>query len=242
MTEQIYNSDAYKKELKSKIIEINEDHVVLDKTIFFPGGGGQPNDLGSISSGETDRDITNVSWKKGKIAHFSDNLKDLSVGDVILCKIDWDRRFKLMRTHTAMHILCGVIWRDYKASVTGGNMEPLKGRMDFEFPSLSAELREEIEEKVNLEVRKDREISVDFLPREKAFQIPDLIRTKVSLLPESLKIIRTINIHGLDLQADGGTHVSSTSHVGYIKITGHESKGKINKRLRISVLSHLESQ
>jgi|TARA_B100000214_G_scaffold375341_1_gene361254 misacylated tRNA(Ala) deacylase len=242
MTEQIYNSDAYKKELKSKIIEINEDHVVLDKTIFFPGGGGQPNDLGSISSGETDRDITNVSWKNGKIAHFSDNLKDLSVGDVVLCKIDWDRRFKLMRTHTAMHILCGVIWRDYKASVTGGNMEPLKGRMDFEFPSLSAELREEIEEKVNLEVRKDREISVDFLPREKAFQIPDLIRTKVSLLPESLKIIRTINIHGLDLQADGGTHVSSTSHVGYIKITGHESKGKINKRLRISVLSHLESQ
>ncbi len=242
MTEQIYNSDAYKKELKSKIIEINEDHVVLDKTIFFPGGGGQPNDLGSISSGETDRDITNVSWKNGKIAHFSDNLKDLSVGEVVLCKIDWDRRFKLMRTHTAMHILCGVIWRDYKASVTGGNMEPLKGRMDFEFPSLSAELREEIEEKVNLEVRKDREISVDFLPREKAFQIPDLIRTKVSLLPESLKIIRTINIHGLDLQADGGTHVSSTSHVGYIKITGHESKGKINKRLRISVLSHLESQ
>ena len=238
MTEQIYNSDAYKKELKSKIIEINEDHVVLDKTIFFPGGGGQPNDLGSISSGETDRDITNVSWKNGKIAHFSDNLKDLSVGDVVLSKIDWDRRFKLMRTHTAMHILCGVIWRDYKASVTGGNMEPLKGRMDFEFPSLSAELREEIEEKVNLEVRKDREISVDFLPREKAFQIPDLIRTKVSLLPESLKIIRTINIHGLDLQADGGTHVSSTSHVGYIKITGHESKGKINKRLRIAVLDN----
>ena len=115
-------------------------------------------------------------------------------------------------------------------------MEPLKGRMDFEFPSLSAELRDEIEEKINLEVREDRKISVDFLPREEAFQIPDLIRTKVNLLPESLKIIRTINIHGLDLQADGGTHVSSTSNVGYIKITGHESKGKINKRLRIAVL------
>ena len=142
-----------------------------------------------------------------------------------------------MRTHTALHILCGVVWRDYKASVTGGNMEPLKGRMDFEFPSLSAELRDEIEEKINLEV-KDRKISVDFLPREEAFQIPDLIRTKVNLLPESLKIIRTINIHGLDLQADGGTHVSSTSNVGYIKITGHESKGKINKRLRIAVLDN----
>ena len=143
-----------------------------------------------------------------------------------------------MRTHTALHILCGVVWRDYKASVTGGNMEPLKGRMDFEFPSLSAELRDEIEEKINLEVREDRKISVDFLPREEAFQIPDLIRTKVNLLPESLKIIRTINIQGLDLQADGGTHVSSTSNVGYIKITGHESKGKINKRLRIAVLDN----
>tara|TARA_B100001769_G_C21738236_1_gene405253 strand:- start:176 stop:616 length:441 start_codon:yes stop_codon:yes gene_type:complete len=141
-----------------------------------------------------------------------------------------------MRTHTSLHILCGVIWRDYKASVTGGNMEPLKGRMDFEFPSLSAELTKEIEEKINLEVQKDRKISVDFLPRKEAFEIPDLIRTKVNLLPESLKIIRTINIEGLDLQADGGTHVSSTSEVGYISITGHESKGKINKRLRIQVL------
>ncbi|MBL07141.1 MAG: Ala-tRNA(Pro) hydrolase [Chloroflexi bacterium] len=238
MTEQIYNSDAYIKELQSKIIEINQEYIVLDKTIFFPGGGGQPNDLGSISLGEEDIKIDKVSWKDGKIAHFSDNLEDLSVGDSVLCKIDWDRRFKLMRTHTALHILCGVVWRDYKASVTGGNMEPLKGRMDFEFPSLSAELRDEIEEKINFEVKEDRKITVDFLPREEAFQIPDLIRTKVNLLPESLKIIRTINIHGLDLQADGGTHVSSTSKVGYIKITGHESKGKINKRLRIAVLDN----
>ena len=238
MTEQIYNSDAYKQELESKIIEINEDYIVLDKTIFFPGGGGQPNDIGFISLGKEEIEINKVSWKDGKIAHFFADLKGLSVGDTVLCSIDWDRRFKLMRTHTALHILCGVVWRDYKASVTGGNMEPLKGRMDFEFPSLSAELRDEIEEKINLEVREDRKISVDFLPREEAFQIPDLIRTKVNLLPESLKIIRTINIHGLDLQADGGTHVSSTSKVGYIKITGHESKGKINKRLRIAVLDN----
>ena len=140
-----------------------------------------------------------------------------------------------MRTHTSLHILCGVIWRDYKASVTGGNMEPLKGRMDFEFPSLSAELTQEIEEKINLEVQKDRKILDDYLHTKDAFEIPDLIRTKVNLLPESLKIIRTINIQGLDLQADGGTHVSSTKEVGYINITGHESKGKINKRLRIKV-------
>ena len=146
MTEQIYNSDAYKQELESKIIEINEDYIVLDKTIFFPGGGGQPNDIGFISLGKDEIEINKVSWKDGKIAHFFADLKGLSVGDTVLCSIDWDRRFKLMRTHTALHILCGVVWRDYKASVTGGNMEPLKARMDFEFPSLSAELRDEIEE------------------------------------------------------------------------------------------------
>ena len=237
MTEQIYNSDAYIKELDSKIIEVNEDHIVLDKTIFFPGGGGQPNDLGSIFVDKQELKVEKVSWKDGKIAHFI-NVNDLKVGDLIKSKIDWERRFKLMRTHTALHILCGVIWRDYQAAVTGGNMEPLKGRMDFEFPSLSAELTEEIEKKVNVEVQEDREITVDFLPREEAFQIPDLIRTKVNLLPESLKIIRTINIHGLDLQADGGTHVSSTLKVGKIKITGHESKGKINKRIRIAILDN----
>ena len=163
-------------------------------------------------------------------------MSKLRVGDEITCILDWERRYKLMRTHTSLHILCGVIWRDYQAAVTGGNMEPLKGRMDFEFPSLSAELEEEIETKINIEVKKDRQITVDLLPREEAFKIPDLIRTKVNLLPDSLKTIRTININGLDLQADGGTHLSSTSKVGYIKITGHESKGKINKRIRISVL------
>ena len=237
MTEQIYNSDAYIKELESKIIEVNEDNIVLDRTIFFPGGGGQPNDLGSIFVDKKEVKIEKVSWKDGKISHFL-NINNLKVGDSIETKIDWQRRFKLMRTHTALHILCGVIWRDYGAAVTGGNMEPLKGRMDFEFPSLSAELTEEIEKKINYEVQEDRKITVDFLPREEAFQIPDLIRTKINLLPESLRIIRTINIHGLDLQADGGTHVSSTSKVGYIKITGHESKGKINKRLRIAVLDN----
>ena len=238
MTEQIYNIDAYKKEIKSTIVEIIDDYFVIDKTIFFPGGGGQPNDFGLINADKDSFEIKRVNWKKVKIAHFlsKSDLSNLRVGDEITCTLDWERRYKLMRTHTSLHILCGVIWRDYQAAVTGGNMEPLKGRMDFEFPSLSAELTKEIETKINIEVQKDRQITVNFLPREEAFKIPDLIRTKVNLLPESLKTIRTININGLDLQADGGTHLSSTSRVGYIKITGHESKGKINKRIRISVL------
>ena len=238
MTEQIYNIDAYKNEIKSTIVEILEDYFVVDKTIFFPGGGGQPNDFGLIKADKDSFEINRVNWQKGKIAHFlsESDLSKLRVGDEITCILDWERRYKLMRTHTSLHILCGVIWRDYQAAVTGGNMEPLKGRMDFEFPSLSAELTEEIETKINIEVQKDRKITVDFLPREEAFKIPDLIRTKVNLLPESLKTIRTININGLDLQADGGTHLSSTARVGFIKITGHESKGKMNKRIRISVL------
>ena len=186
MTEQIYNSDAYKQELESKIIEINEDYIVLDKTIFFPGGGGQPNDIGFISLGKDEIEINKVSWKDGKIAHFFADLKGLSVGDTVLCSIDWDRRFKLMRTHTALHILCGVVWRDFGALVTGGNMEPLKARMDFELESMSVDFAEKVEEKINEEVLKGHKIDINMLPREEALKIPDLIRTKIDLLPKHL--------------------------------------------------------
>ena len=137
-----------------------------------------------------------------------------------------------MRTHTAMHILCGVIFRDYGASVTGGNMEPLRGRMDFEFETMRQELVREIEEKVNAEVAAARDVRVKILPREEAFQIPDLIRTKINLLPEGIMQVRTVEIVGLDLQADGGTHVANTREVGHIRVVDYKSKGKINKRIR----------
>jgi misacylated tRNA(Ala) deacylase len=140
-----------------------------------------------------------------------------------------------MRTHTAMHILCGVIWRDYGASVTGGNMEPLRGRMDFEFESMRAELVREIEEKINREVEASRPVKSAILPREQAFKIPDLIRTKINLLPEGIQQVRVVEIEGLDLQADGGTHVSNTREVGPIHIVDYKSKGKINKRLVVEL-------
>jgi misacylated tRNA(Ala) deacylase len=149
--------------------------------------------------------------------------------------VDWDHRYKLMRTHTALHILCGVIWRDYGASVTGGNMEPLKARMDFELESMSAEFSDEVEAKINAEVAAARPVRIDILPRQEAFQIPDLIRTKINLLPEGIQEVRVVEIEGLDLQADGGTHVANTKEVGRILVTGHESKGRINKRLRIEI-------
>jgi len=156
-------------------------------------------------------------------------------GTMLVGEIDWERRFQLMRTHTAMHILCGVIWRDYRASVTGGNMEPLRGRMDFEFETMRRELVDEIQNKINLEVEASREVSTRALPREQAFQIPDLIRTKINLLPEGIEEVRIVEINGLDLQADGGTHVSNTHEVGAIKIVDYKSKGAINKRIVVSL-------
>jgi misacylated tRNA(Ala) deacylase len=140
-----------------------------------------------------------------------------------------------MRTHTALHILCGVIWRDYGTQVTGGNMNPGAARMDFEFERMQKELVQEIEDKINAEVEAARDIEVAILPREEAFEIPDLIRTKINLLPESIQEVRTVHIKGLDLQADGGTHVANTREVGPIKVVNYESKGRINKRLYIEL-------
>jgi misacylated tRNA(Ala) deacylase len=158
-----------------------------------------------------------------------------TVGTAVTGHLDWQRRYQLMRTHTAMHILCGVIWRDYGASVTGGNMEPLKGRMDFEFETMHQELVAAIEEAVNKEVTAARPVRVNTLPRDEAFLIPDLIRTKINLLPEGITEVRTVELVGLDLQADGGTHVRNTSEVGRIRVTDYKSKGKINKRIYVEL-------
>ncbi|WP_374687373.1 alanyl-tRNA editing protein, partial [Promineifilum sp.] len=149
--------------------------------------------------------------------------------------LDWTRRYQLMRTHTAMHILCGVVFRDYGAQVTGGNMDPLQGRMDFEFETMRAELVSAIEKAVNAEVAAARPVRVRILPRTEAFAIPDLIRTKINLLPEGIAEVRTVELVGLDLQADGGTHVANTREVGHIRVTDYKSKGKINKRIYLVV-------
>lgn len=235
LTEKLYNIDAYLRDCQSMVVEVTDTGVILDRTVFYPGGGGQPNDVGvMVKSNGTEVEVNNMSGRGGVVVH-SVPENSLSVGDSVLCKIDWDLRHKLMRTHTALHILCGVVWRDYGAQVTGGNMTPLAGRMDFEFENLSSELTAQIETAINVEIAEDRSIEVKILPRAEAFEIPDLIRTKINLLPEGIEEVRTINILGLDLQADGGTHVSSTGEVGRIKIVGHQSKGRINKRIRIEV-------
>lgn len=234
MTEKIYHSDAYVKEFEAVVTAVSEQGVRLDRTAFYPGGGGQPHDTGRLTGQDHDWMVRRARSVKGEIWHELEGELP-GIEEHVRGEIDWERRYQLMRTHTAMHILCGVIWRDYGASVTGGNMEPLHGRMDFEFDSMHKELVREIEEKINLEVEAARPISIEILPRERAFQIPDLIRTKINLLPESIQQVRVVEIEGLDLQADGGTHVANTREVGPIQIVDYKSKGAINKRLVVEL-------
>jgi misacylated tRNA(Ala) deacylase len=232
MTELLAHTDAYLQEFEAIVVALNseENAVALDKTAFYPGGGGQPHDTGWLDG----RAVTKVKRQGEYIWHWLEGELP-SVGATVYGQIDWDRRHKLMRTHTAFHILCGVVWRDYEAQVTGGNMDVLSGRMDFEFETLRQELVKEIEEKLNTEVAAARPVRVKILPREEAFQIPDLIRTKINLLPEGISEVRTVEIEGLDLQADGGTHVANTREVGTIRVAGYENKGKINKRIRLEI-------
>jgi len=236
MTEPLYHTDSYLQRFEATITRVDaENHaVILDRTAFYPAGGGQPADKGALMVGDRVYAVTKVKKAGADILHFVEG--DLpSAGEKVVGQIDWERRYKLMRTHTAMHILCGVVFRDYGASVTGGDMEPLQGRMDFEFETMQQELVKEIEDKINTEVVAARDIRVKILPRDEAFQIPDLIRTKINLLPEGIAQVRTVEIVGLDLQADGGTHVRNTSEVGRLRVADYKSKGKINKRIYVEV-------
>ncbi|MBK7449257.1 MAG: alanyl-tRNA editing protein [Anaerolineales bacterium] len=238
MTELIYQTDAYLKEFSATVTSVDAETraVVLDRSAFYPGGGGQPCDFGTLEVGGKKYLVEKVKKQGDDVLHFLGGSEPLPVpGAASIGTLDWVRRHQLMRTHTAMHILCGTVFRDYGAKVTGGDMDPLKGRMDFEFETMRAELVREIEAAINAEVGKNREIRVKILPREEAFQIPDLIRTKINLLPEGITQVRTVEIVGLDLQADGGTHVANTSEVGVIKVVEYKSKGAINKRIYIEV-------
>lgn len=239
MTHLLYYEDAYMRSFDAMVtaVETTEKgmRVALDRSAFYPGGGGQPHDLGTLTIGGVTVPLASVGKESGENWHTLAQETTVSVGDAVHGEVDWARRYALMRTHTALHILCGVVFRDYGAQVTGGNMEPGEGRLDFEFASLSRELIGEIEAKCNVEVQAARPVRAKILPREEAFQIPDLIRTKINLLPAGIAEVRTLEIEGLDLQADGGTHVANTSEVGRIEVYDYKSKGAINKRIYIRV-------
>ena len=241
---QIAYRDAYARTVEARVADVDASGeaplVVLDRTIFYPGGGGQPADRGMLLRAADGQAWTVRGARKsgGDIVHElePEGTPPPARGDLLTVDLDWPRRYALMRTHTALHALCGVVWRDHGAKVTGGNMVPGSGRMDFEFERMSGDLVAEIEASVNAELAAKRDVRVNVLPRAEAFAIPDLIRTKINLLPAGIEEIRTIEIVGLDLQADGGTHVSNTSEVGSIRVTGYESKGRINKRIRLELV------
>ena len=240
MSDNLCYTDAYLRSVEATVIAVEpaDGSVVLDRTVFYPGGGGQPADHGWLRAGDGRTwDVRGARKSGDDVVHLLEPGGDLpSVDERVTAEIDWERRYALMRTHTALHTLCGVVWRDYGAQVTGGNMEPGGGRMDFEFERMSAELVGEIEARVNEELAARRDVRVEVRPRDEAFAIPDLIRTKINLLPPGIETVRTIEIVGLDLQADGGTHVANTAEVGRIRVTGYESKGRINKRIRLELV------
>jgi misacylated tRNA(Ala) deacylase len=234
-TEEIAARDAYRARAEGSVTEITPEGVVLDRTVFYARGGGQPGDVGILATSAGDINVLDTFRVGGRVLHAVENPERLEPGMEVEGVIDWDRRYRLMRTHTALHALSGVIYRDFGAKVTGGNMEPGVARMDFELESMSVELGRQVEEILNAELVKGYPAEVVFMAREAALLDPDLIRTKVNLIPDYVAEIRVIDIVGLDRQADGGTHVASTLEVGQVRVIKTESKGKANKRMRIEL-------
>jgi misacylated tRNA(Ala) deacylase len=232
-TELLFLRDAYLQECNAVVKEVRDNAVILDQTIFYYTSGGQPHDLG-VLDGQL---VTEVRKVDGDVLHYLAEGSTLpAVGATVHCVLDWERRHRLMRTHTAMHVLCGVIWNEWKVPVTGGNMEPLVARMDFELPEVPEGFAEKVEKLVNDAIAHNHPIEVSFLPRDTAVVDEDLIRTKVSLIPDSVPEIRVVDIVGLDKQADGGTHVASTQEVGVVRVVKMENKGKGFRRIRVSIV------
>src|ERR687894_2122998 len=233
-TDLLYLRDAYLRSARGEVVGVEGAAVALDRTVLYPTGGGQPHDTGAMRWDGGEAHVTAVR-KQGDVVWHEVEGDVPAPGAAVEVEVDWERRHRLMRTHTALHVLCGVIWNEWGVPVTGGNMEPLTARMDFQLDPTPEGFGARVEQLVAAEIAADRPIEVSFLPRSEAVLDQALIRTKVSLVPESVPEIRVVDIVGLDKQADGGTHVRSTSEVGGVRVVKTESKGKGNKRVRIGV-------
>ncbi len=231
MTRELFLQDSYLKEFEAGVLKVEGREVTLDATAFYPGGGGQPPDKGTLGIGPVRASVVDARREGGRVVHVLDGPIPETVRD-LRGELDWERRFAHMRHHTALHVLSGVIWRNFGAKVTGGQMRTDRARMDFSFPGeWTVEVVGEIERLTNGALAEERPVKVYELPREEALKNPDLIRTQVNLVPERVKRIRIVEIEGLDTQADGGTHVANTREVGTLQITDHKSKGRQNKRI-----------
>lgn len=236
MTERIYSTAAYERSMDATVVrtEVDDNRILLDRTVFYPGGGGQPHDVGELWIGDDRLEVVRITADRDGVWHWLEGGMP-GVGATVQGNLDWDRRYRMMRTHTAMHAMCGVIWRRYQVPVTGGNMEAGEGRLDFELPDWNSEDKPTVEAELNEELANRLPVEVSFLPRTEADQDPSLIRTKVSLLPADLAEVRVIDIVGLDRQADGGTHVDSTGEVGTISLATVKSKGRGFRRFRFTL-------
>ena len=234
MTDELAGIDAYLRETAGTVLEVAEDGIVLDRTVFYARGGGQPGDTGLVEWAGGSVRIVDTYKRDGQVVHIPEG-DPPPVGTPVTGTIDWERRYRLMRTHTALHVLSAVIWRDWGAKVTGGTMEPGIARMDFELEAISVEFGQEVERRLNESLEEGHPVRVLLLPRAEALADPDLIRTKVNLIPDSVDPIRVIEIGTVDKQADGGTHVANTTEVGRVAVIKTESKGKGNKRMRIEL-------
>ncbi len=234
-TNKLYPFDSYIKQCTATVLAVADNEVALSETPFYPGGGGQPYDTGTLESDGSTWRVTAARKDEQYVWHTLEGAGHPAVGAAVLVKLDWERRYLLMRTHTALHILSAVAYRDYAAVVTGGNMDPGEGRLDFEIQNFSPELAQEMIRKVNAEVNQARPVKAYQLPRDEAFALPDLIRTKTNLVPEGVAEVRIVEIEGLDRQADGGTHVHSTAEVGTVTLVKTRSKGATNKRIIIGL-------
>lgn len=233
-TKLLYHTNSFTYECTATVVAVDGDDIALDATVFYPGGGGQLADRGLIIWPGQDYPAGVIAMRKrDEVLWHSLDYPPPPLGTEVVGTIDWDFRYQMMRTHTALHILCGIIWKEFKVQVMGGQIYPDRARIDFAMENLDKERTLFIEEKVNEVIKADYPIRIYSLPREKAFAIPDLIRAKIHLLPPEIEEVRIVEIVGLDMQADGGTHVSHTREVGNIRITKTENKGKINKRLEI---------
>jgi misacylated tRNA(Ala) deacylase len=231
MTEELFLRDAYLERFEARVVSLNGREMVLNRTAFYPGGGGQPADKGTLGIGPVQASVVDARREGGGIVHVLDTAIPDTVRE-LNGELDWERRYAHMRYHTALHALSGIIWKAFGAKVTGGQMRPDRARMDFSFPGeWTADIVGEIERLTNEALEEERPVRVYELPREEALQNPDLIRTQVNLVPERVKTVRIVEIEGIDTQADGGTHVANTREVGALEITGHKSKGRHNKRV-----------
>jgi len=233
MTKLLFQTDSYIKEFEAEIIAIEDDAIILDKTAFSFRGGGLQSDTGVLITSQNQKyDVNEVIFRNGKVLHIlSPSPTENMLGEKVKCTIDWDNRYRQMKMHTALHSISSLLYKKYGSTVTGGNITPEKSRVDFEIDHLRQNRVQAIEQEMKRIIEEGHDVSISFMEREEALKDPDLIRTKVNLIPESVKIIRIVEIKDVDKQADGGVHVANTKEIGTFKPLKSENRGKNNKRL-----------